>query len=127
MADKKSKGQLLAEKLFLKLKNCWEEIDEKTGKEVEELSSSYKQFLDNGKTERECIEITCKMLEENGFKDIDKLKDKNLKTGMKVYQNNRGKSVLAAIIGKKPAVEGCNILGAHVDSPRLDLKQNPLY
>jgi aspartyl aminopeptidase len=125
--ETKSKGQKLADKLFFKLKNCWEEIDEKTEKEVEELASSYKQFLDNGKTERECVDTAIKLLEKNGFKDIAALKDKNFKTGMKIYQNIRGKSVIAAIIGKKPVTEGCNILGAHVDSPRLDLKQNPLY
>ena len=125
--ETKSKGQKLADKLFFNLKNCWEGIDEKTEKEVEELASSYKQFLDMGKTERECVETACELLEKNGFKNINSLKDKKFKTGMKIYQNIRGKSVLAAVIGKKPAVEGCNILGAHVDSPRLDLKQNPLY
>ncbi|MDR1839810.1 MAG: aminopeptidase [Treponema sp.] len=125
--ESKTKGQKLADKLFFKLKNCWEEIDEKTEKEVEELASSYKQFLDRGKTERECIEAACELLEKSGFVNVQTLKDKELKTGMKIYQNIRGKSVLAAIVGKKAATEGCNILGAHVDSPRLDLKQNPLY
>ena len=123
----KSKGQKLADKLFLKKKNCWEDIDAKTEKEVEALASSYKQFLDKGKTERECTEAACEQLEKNGFVNIETLKTKTFKPGMKVYQNVRGKSVLAAVIGKKPASQGCNILGAHVDSPRLDLKQNPLY
>jgi len=125
--ESKTEGQKLEDKLFLKLKNCWEDIDEKTDKEVEELASSYKHFLDRGKTERECIEAACELLEKNGFTDIDTLKEKNFKSGMKIYQNIRGKTVLAAIIGKNPAVNGCNILGAHIDSPRLDLKQNPLY
>ena len=123
----KSKGQKLADRLFFNLKNCWEEIDKKTEKEVEEFAADYKQFLDRGKTERECVEITCEFLAKNGFVNIESLKNKKLKNGMKIYQNIRGKSVLAAVVGKKPAVEGCNILGAHVDSPRLDLKQNPLY
>ena len=123
----KSKKQKPEDKLFLKLKNCWEDIDEKTEKEVEELSASYKQFLDNGKTERECVEAARALLEKSGFVNIDSLKDKKFKTGMKVYQNIRGKSIIAAIIGKNPVSEGCNILGAHIDSPRLDLKQNPLY
>ena len=127
MSEEKTKGQLLAEKLFIKLKNCWEEIDEKTEKEVEEFASLYKQFLDKGKTERECAAEICTFLDKNGFINIDTLKSGALKTGMKIYQNIRGKSVIAAIIGKKPASEGCNILGAHIDSPRLDLKQNPLY
>ncbi|MCL2244291.1 MAG: aminopeptidase [Treponema sp.] len=128
MAEKtKSKGQQLSDKLFLNLKNCWEDIDQKTEKEVEEFASAYRQFLDNGKTERECVDTACAMLDKNGFVNIDTLEGKKLKTGSKVYQNVRGKSVLAAVIGKKPVVEGFNILGAHIDSPRLDLKQNPLY
>jgi aspartyl aminopeptidase len=126
-SKEKEKGKKLADKLFFNLKSCWEDINAKTEKEVEEFASSYKQFLDRGKTERECIEAACEFLEKNGFVNVDALKDKNFKAGMKVYRNVRGKSVLAAIVGKKPAVEGCNILGAHVDSPRLDLKQNPLY
>jgi aspartyl aminopeptidase len=125
--ETKSKGQKLADKLFFKLKNCWEEIDEKTEKEVEDLALSYKQFLDMGKTERECIYAACELLEKNGFVNIESLKEIKFKTGIKIYQNIRGKSVLAAVIGQKPIVEGCNTLGAHVDSPRLDLKQNPLY
>ncbi|MDR2941182.1 MAG: aminopeptidase [Treponema sp.] len=127
--ESKSKGkkQKLTDKLFFNLKNCWEGVDSKTEKEIEEFASSYKQFLDRGKTERECVELACEMLEKSGFTDIQTLKDRHFKPGMKVYQNIRGKSVLAAIVGKKPAIEGCNILGAHVDSPRLDLKQNPLY
>ena len=124
MAEK-TKGQELADKLFLNLKSCWEDIDEKTENEVEELASSYKQFLDNGKTERECVEVICELLGKNGFVNIDT--QPALKPGLKVYQNIRGKSVLAAVIGQKPASEGFNILGAHLDSPRLDLKQNPLY
>jgi len=125
--ETKSKGQELADKLFFNLKSCWEGVDDNTEKEVEELASEYKKFLDRGKTERECVDVTCELLEKNGFVNVESLKDRKFKTGMKIYQNIRGKSVIAAIIGKKPAVEGCNILGAHVDSPRLDLKQNPLY
>ncbi|MDR0464310.1 MAG: aminopeptidase [Treponema sp.] len=127
MAKEKSKKDKLSDKLFYKLKNCWEGIDKKTEKEVEDLAASYKQFLDKGKTERECTDAACEQLEKNGFINIDTLKEKKPVTGMKVYQNIKGKSVLAAVIGKKSAAEGFNILGAHIDSPRLDLKQNPLY
>jgi len=123
----KNKKEKLSDKLFYKLKNCWEGIDKKTEKEVEDLASSYKQFLDKGKTERECVDITCELLEKNGFKNIDTLKEKKPAAGMKVYQNIKGKSVIAAVTGKKNAADGFNILGAHIDSPRLDLKQNPLY
>jgi len=123
----KTAGQKLADKLFFNLKNCWEGLDEKAEKEVEELASSYKQFLDRGKTERECVEAACELLDKSGFANIDTLKEKKFKPGMKIYQNIRGKSVIAAVVGKKSASEGCSILGAHIDSPRLDLKQNPLY
>lgn len=128
MAEKtKSAGQKLADKLFLNLKNCWEGIDAKTEKEVEDFASAYKHFLDRGKTERECVETSVELLKKNGFVDIQTMEGKKIKPGMKIYQNIRDKSLLAAFVGNKPAVEGCNILGAHVDSPRLDLKQNPLY
>ncbi|MCL2765237.1 MAG: aminopeptidase [Treponema sp.] len=129
----KAKKEKLSDKLFYKQKNCWDEINKKAEKEVEEIASSYKKFLDTGKTERECIDVICDLLEKNGFKNIDNISidqepvHKILKPGMKVYQNIRCKSVIAAVIGKKPAAEGFNILGAHIDSPRLDLKQKPLY
>ena len=123
----KEKKEKLSDKLFFKLKNCWEDIDKKTEKEVEELAASYKQFLDNGKTERECVDVVCALLDKNGFINIDTIKNKSFKAGMKIYQNIRGKSILAAVVGEKPVIEGCNILGAHIDSPRLDLKPNPLY
>jgi aspartyl aminopeptidase len=123
----KSAGQELEEKLFFKLKSGWEGIDENTDREVDSFAQEYKQFLDKGKTERECTQLACEMLEKHGFINIDTLNDRKFKAGMKIYQNVRDKSILAAIVGKKPATEGCNILGAHIDSPRLDLKQSPLY
>ncbi|MDR2543495.1 MAG: aminopeptidase [Treponema sp.] len=126
MTKTKTKKDKLSDKLFFSLKNCWEGIDTKTEKEIENLASSYKRFLDMGKTERECVDVICDLLEKNGFVNIETF-NKTFKPGTKVYKNIRGKSVIAAVIGKKPAVEGCNILGAHLDSPRLDLKQNPLY
>jgi len=123
----KSEGQKLADKLFFNLKNCWDELETEAEKEVEELVESYKQFLNDGKTERECARVAVELLEKNGFEAIETQEGKKLKPGTKVFWNIRGKSVAAAIIGKKPLSEGCNILGAHIDSPRLDLKQNPLY
>ncbi|MDR2730873.1 MAG: aminopeptidase [Treponema sp.] len=123
----KTKGQLLAEKLFLNLKNVWEDVDAETDKEIEKLARSYMEFLDRGKTERECAEAVCEFLDKNGFVNIETLHREKPEAGRKVYRNIRGKSVIAAVIGNKPVDEGCNILGAHIDSPRLDLKQNPLY
>jgi aspartyl aminopeptidase len=125
--ENKTAGQKLADKLFFEPKNCWEKMDEKSEKEVEKFAESYKRFLDKGKTERECVCEAVELLEKHGFANIETMKEKKLKTGMKIYSNNRGKALIAAVMGKNPPREGCNILGAHLDSPRLDLKQNPLY
>ena len=123
----KEKKEKLSDKLFFNPKCCWEGIDKNTEKEVEAFASSYKQFLDNGKTERECTETICKLLDKSGFVNLDNLKNKKLEAGMKIYKNIHGKSILAAVIGKKSTAEGFNVLGAHIDSPRLDLKPRPLY
>ena len=130
--EKKSAGQVLADKLSLKLKNCWEEIDAKTEKEVESFARSYREMLDKGKTEREFSSYAVELLKKQGFKELDRSKVKEGKSpaypsGTKIFEHIRGKALVAAVIGKKPLVEGINILGAHIDSPRIDLKQNPLY
>ena len=128
MAKKtKSAGQQLADKLCFTPKNCWEGLDTAKEKEVEAFAESYRHFLDAGKTERECVTAALELLGKRGFIDLETLGGKKLKAGMKVYKNIRGKALLCAVIGKRPPSEGCNILGAHIDSPRLDLKQNPLY
>ncbi len=115
----------LYERLSYKPKNAYYEMKENEIKEMLELCDDYKVYLDEGKTERECIRISEKMAIENGFV---KLEDKRrLKPGDKVYKINRDKNILLAVIGTESAEEGFNIVGAHVDSPRLDLKQNPLY
>jgi aspartyl aminopeptidase len=123
----KSAGQQLADKLCFNPKNCWDGLSAAQEKEAEAFAESYRRFLDAGKTERECVAAALELLAKRGFIDIETLGDKKLKAGMKVYQNIRGKALLCAVIGKRPPSEGCNILGAHIDSPRLDLKQNPLY
>ncbi|MDR1319630.1 MAG: aminopeptidase [Treponema sp.] len=123
----KSAGQKLAEKLFFTPKNCWADIDKKTEKEIEDFSRSYKEFLDRGKTERECVEAALALLRKRGFIDTESPGDAKLQPGARVYQNIRGKSLICAVLGKRPLAEGVNILGAHIDSPRIDLKQNPLY
>ena len=123
--EPKTAGQLLADKLFFTLKNCWESIDEKTGKEVESFARDYRKILDRGKTEREFSAAAVELLEKQGFTDLKKLKA--VKAGAKVFQHIRGKALVAAVVGKRPLADGLNILGAHVDSPRLDLKQSPLY
>ena len=125
--ETKSPGQKLADTLFFNPKNCWEGLDAKGEREAEEFAESYKRFLDAGKTERECAAFALELLGRGGFVDIEKIEGKKLGAGMKVFQNIRGKALIAAVTGKRPLDEGCAILGAHIDSPRLDLKQNPLY
>lgn len=109
--------------------NAWEKYSEEEMKKVFALSDDYKKFMSKCKTERECVKEIINIAEQNGYKDLDKVVASNekLNVGDKVYRVNKGKSVALFIIGKKPIDEGMNILGAHIDSPRLDLKQNPLY
>ena len=97
----------------------------KDTKEIMKFCEGYKDFLDNAKTERESVNRTIALAKKKGFKDLNEVK--KLKAGDKVYYNNRGKSIQLFVIGKKPLAEGINILGAHIDSPRLDLKQHPIY
>ncbi|MDR2517070.1 MAG: aminopeptidase [Spirochaetaceae bacterium] len=125
--ETKSAGQQLADKLCFTPRNCWEGLDAQTEQEMEEFAASYRRFLDAGKTERECAAAALELLEQNGFIDLENREARKLEPGMKVVQNIRGKALIAALVGKRPPDEGCNILGAHIDSPRLDLKQNPLY
>lgn len=106
-------------------KNGWEIVDEKEKKQIFELCDSYKKYLDNGKTERLCVNYTISLAKEAGFTEFDE--NKKLNPGDKIYINNRDKSIILAIIGKSPVASGINLVAAHIDSPRLDLKQNPLY
>ena len=125
--ETKSAGQQLADKLCFTPRNCWEGLEAKAEQEMEEFAGSYRRFLDAGKTERECAATALELLRQNGFIDIESLGNQKLEAGMKIVQNIRGKALIAAVMGKRPLDDGCNILGAHIDSPRLDLKQNPLY
>lgn len=113
----------------MEIKNAWTKYNEKQLEELENLNAAYREFLDKGKTERECIEEIVSRAKEAGYKNLDDIikKDKKLKPGDKVYSVWMKKSIAMFIIGKKPIEEGMNILGAHIDSPRLDIKQNPLY
>ena len=89
------------------------------------FSDEYKKFLDGGKTEREAVKYSLALLENAGFSEFSP--DKKYSAGDKVYYNNRGKSLIAAVFGKEPVENGTRIIAAHIDSPRLDLKPNPLY
>jgi aspartyl aminopeptidase len=127
--EQKTEGQLLSEKLIFELKNCWNGADKKKLNEIQRFAEDYVAFLDRGKTERECVSEALALLHAQGFQDLDTLLNKKglLEPGMKVYQNIKGKSLIFAVLGKKPLAGGVNIIGAHVDSPRIDLKTNPLY
>lgn len=115
----------LKEKLFNKKDNGWESLDSNQKEEVFDLSKKYMDFLNVAKTEREFIKHARKLANENGYKDI--MEYDTLKPGDKIYFVNREKSMYLAIIGEKTIEEGLHIIGSHVDSPRLDLKPNPLY
>lgn len=110
-------------------KNVWETYSHKQLKELEELNQEYRVFLDNGKTERECVDTIVNTIEAEGYRELEGLikKGKKLQKGDKVYSVWMNKSIVMFQIGEKPMEEGMNILGAHIDSPRMDVKQNPLY
>ena len=115
----------LFEELSYTKKNVYDVITDAEKAQMFEFCDEYRKFLDNGKTERECVNISVKMAEEAGYKPLDDYK--TLKPGDKVYKLNRGKNIFMAQIGTDDIENGINICGAHIDSPRLDLKQNPLY
>lgn len=110
-------------------KNTWKKYSSKDLKKLEKLCDEYREFLDNGKTERECIDTIVNAAEAAGYRELESLirEGASLKAGDKVYSVWMNKSIAMFRLGKKPMTEGMNILGAHIDSPRLDIKQNPLY
>ena len=110
--------------MLKKDENGWKNIDNNQKKVIFNFSEEYKSFLDSGKTERKVIQNSIKIVEKEGF--IDAEKKEELKAGDKIYYVNRGKNLILAIIGKDDIVDGANFVVSHVDSPRLDLKQNPL-
>lgn len=105
-------------------KNTWEKYKDNLN-EVMEYNEGYKDYISKNKTERACVKDSIRLAEEKGFKPLDSFE--TLKPGDKVYVNNRDKNIALFVIGNKPLTEGMRILGAHIDSPRMDLKQNPLY
>ena len=121
--SEKNEGEMLKERLFNKKENCWLKVSSKD--DIFNYAKGYINFMNRSKTEREIIKNAKKMAESKGFKEISEYD--NLKAGDKVYYINREKSMYLAIIGKENIENGVNIIGAHADSPRLDLKPNPLY
>ncbi|MBQ7785502.1 MAG: aminopeptidase, partial [Clostridia bacterium] len=106
-------------------KNAWLTYDEATMAKVEAFAKAYCAYIDGGKTERECVALSVAASEEKGFKDLMKVvaEGGNLTAGDRVYVNWMNKCYLAFIVGSKPLCEGMNIVGAHIDSPRIDVKQ----
>ncbi len=117
-----------AKELAKELLNSYKHIsieDETAFAKADEFSVAYKEFLDKGKTERECVNYAVELLSKNGYEEFDA--SKTYKAGDKIYKVNRGKAIMAATIGSKSIEEGIRINAAHIDSPRLDLKPNPVY
>ena len=114
---------------MMEKKNIWETYDEKQLREMEHFTKEYMQFLDEGKTERECIDSIVNTIEKEGYVELADLQKKKqtVKPGDKVYAVCMNKTIVMFHVGSRPLEEGMNILGAHVDSPRLDIKQDPLY
>ena len=110
-------------------KNAWEKYPEGKREEVFAFAEEYKKFISDCKTERECVKELEAQAKSAGFESLKDViaSGKTLKTGDKIYAENMGKMLALFVIGKQPLEKGMNILGAHIDSPRLDLKQNPLY
>ena len=124
MAEK-TMGEELKEKLFDTKKNGWEKTSQEQGKAIFNYCNGYIKFLNESKTEREIVKNSCKIAREHGFKSIEEYE--SLKPGDKVYFINRDKNIFLVVIGKENIENGVNIIGAHADSPRLDLKPNPIY
>ena len=110
-------------------KNVWTAYNKKERKEADALGKAYCKFLDNGKTERECVDQIVNRIEKEGYLELEELikENREVQAGDKVYSVCMNKSIVLFQIGKRSMTEGINILGAHIDSPRLDVKQNPLY
>ena len=115
----------LRAKLFYEPKNGYDLIDTAERIDAEKYCRAYMEYLNDSRTEREAVDNAIRLAEKNGF--VNYIPGMELKPGDKVYQNNRGKALMLAVMGTKPLSEGAVIAGAHVDAPRLDLKQIPLY
>ena len=123
--SEKTQGEELKERLFDCKKNGWESTSEEDGRKIFQYCDGYINFLSKSKTEREIVKNATQMARERGFKSIDEYE--SLKPGDKVYYVNRDKNLFLVVIGTENIENGINIIGSHADSPRLDLKPNPIY
>ena len=110
-------------------KNAWKKYDGEKKQEVFDFAEGYRKFISKCKTERECAKEFVRLAKDAGYRELSELiaKNEKLKPGDRVYAEKMGKTIAMFVVGKKPISEGMSILGAHIDSPRLDLKQNPVY
>ena len=127
--NNKTQGQLLFEKLNYKYRDAWEKTDDSDRRMAFEFCEGYKDFLNRVKTEREFTYEVEELARRNGFLSLDEIirSGGRITPGMKIFQNNRNKSAILCVIGRKPLSQGTNLLGSHIDAPRIDLKQNPVY
>lgn len=123
--EKKSQSKKLREKLLSSPKHAVKRMSDSKLKKADKFCEGYKKFLDNAKTEREAACEAIKLAKENGFTEYDA--SKKLSAGDKIYYVNRDKSIILTVIGTEPIEKGIRLAAAHIDSPRLDLKQHPLY
>ena len=123
--EEKNQAQQLRDQLLYQRKNGWDVVDEATERGIFDYCEGYKTFLDRGKTERTCVEYTVELARAAGF--VELRRGMTLNPGMKVYRVNRNRAVNLAVLGSAPLDQGVSIVAAHIDSPRLDLKPNPLY
>ncbi|MBQ5317692.1 MAG: aminopeptidase [Oscillospiraceae bacterium] len=125
MSKEKSAAALLKEQIFMERKHAGLIMADTEIAACDDFCESYKSFLDSAKTEREAVVTTIARAKEEGF--VEYTQGMSLKAGDKIYYNNRGKAIILAVIGNEPIENGVHLAAAHIDSPRIDLKQNPLY
>ena len=125
MEEKNEAVKELKEKLLLKRKNALHNLTDEEVAECDRFCEGYIDFMNKAKIEREVVAYSIDLLKKNGF--VEYQKGMKLKAGDKIYRNNRDKAILMAVVGTAPIAEGVRLCAAHIDSPRLDLKQNPLY
>lgn len=123
--NEKNETKQLKDKLFYSRKHCSQLVSEEETEKCDKFCEGYKDFMKEVKMEREAVEFAVEKAKEKGFSEFDK--KGSYKPGDKVYYNNRGKAVILCVFGRRSAGDGLKIAAAHVDSPRLDLKPNPLY
>ena len=125
MCKEKSPGELLAEELFYRTKDAGEELESAELARADAFCEEYKTFLNHAKIEREAVRTTVEMLEKAGYTAFDP--DRGYQPGERIYRNVRGKALILATIGTEDLEKGVRMVISHIDSPRLDLKPNPLY